>query len=141
MNTSQKRTQLIGIIVLQVISLLIFAFVVLLLVMRQFGGGEQGETTPAAAPAETTATATQPLPDVMTTPTSTLALNPPVETPTSTAQPPASSGSSKYVVKPGDTLSEIALRLGVPLQRLKELNPFINFDILLPGQELIIPGQ
>jgi len=141
MQTNQKRKSLTGIIILQVISLLIFAFVVLALVMRQFGGGEQGEITPSAAPGETTATATQPLPDAMTTPTSTLALNPLVVTPTLTAQPPASNGSTKYVVKPGDTLSEIALRLGVPLQRLKELNPFINFDILWPGQELIIPGQ
>ena len=141
MQTNQKRKSLTGIIILQVISLLIFAFVVLALVMRQFGGGEQGEITPSAAPGETTATATQPLPDAMTTPTSTLALIAPLETPTVASQSPASGGTTEYEVEVGDTLSEIALRLGVPLQRLKELNPFINFDILIPGQILTIPGQ
>lgn len=41
-----------------------------------------------------------------------------------------------YVVRPGDTLSAIAARTGVALERLQELNPTIDPNSLHAGQKL-----
>src|SRR5579859_2246056 len=41
-----------------------------------------------------------------------------------------------YVVRPGDTLSEIAVKTGVPLGTLESLNPGINPAALQTGQRL-----
>ena len=38
-----------------------------------------------------------------------------------------------YVVKPGDNFTEIADRMGVPLQRLSELNPDLDTQLLQSG--------
>lgn len=46
-----------------------------------------------------------------------------------------------HVVVPGDTMSNIANRNGVPLSELIEANPQIqNPNLIYPGQEIIIPG-
>jgi membrane-bound lytic murein transglycosylase D len=44
-----------------------------------------------------------------------------------------------HVVKRGDTLSAIALRHGVPVQGIMEMNGLKSPSLLRPGQELIIP--
>ncbi len=54
---------------------------------------------------------------------------------------PASRPGQKYVVQPGDTLSGIAEQFGVTMQQLIDANSLQNPDLLLPGQELIIPGN
>jgi LysM repeat protein len=41
-----------------------------------------------------------------------------------------------YTVKPGDTLSSIALKTGVPLARLQELNPKLDSQSLQTGQQV-----
>lgn len=41
-----------------------------------------------------------------------------------------------YVVKPGDTLTSIANATGVPVGRIRRLNPEVDPQILIAGQEL-----
>jgi LysM repeat protein len=41
-----------------------------------------------------------------------------------------------YVVQEGDTLTVIARENGVPVARIEELNPDIDPQALIPGQEL-----
>ena len=48
--------------------------------------------------------------------------------------------STIYIVQPGDTLAQIANRLGVRIDDLITLNGIQNPDLLHPGQELKIPG-
>jgi hypothetical protein len=44
-----------------------------------------------------------------------------------------------YIVKPGDTLSEIALLYGTTVDALAAANNIENVDLILIGQQLIIP--
>jgi LysM repeat protein len=66
---------------------------------------------------------------------------PVAETPQQANPTPLSSatGQKTYVVKPGDTLSQIAEQLNVPLAALIQANQISDPNSLLPGQELIIP--
>jgi hypothetical protein len=41
-----------------------------------------------------------------------------------------------YVVKPGDTLAQIATRTGVPVEQLLALNPMIDPQGLVTGQRI-----
>ena len=41
-----------------------------------------------------------------------------------------------YVVKQGDILSSIAEKTGVPVERLEELNPSLDPQVLRPGQRV-----
>jgi putative chitinase len=54
-----------------------------------------------------------------------------------TQQPPPA--EQTYTVQPGDILSRIAARLGVPLQAIIDLNGIANPDRIQPGQVLRIP--
>ena len=45
-----------------------------------------------------------------------------------------------YTVKPGDVLSGIAEKTGVPLSRLEELNPDVDPQALRTGQKLKLRG-
>jgi len=54
-----------------------------------------------------------------------------------TVRPPA--GGAVYVVKPGDSLSAIAVRLGTTVAALKEANGLTG-DKILVGQKLVIPA-
>jgi LysM repeat protein len=47
----------------------------------------------------------------------------------------------RHVVRPGDTMSEIARDRGFPLQRMFDLNQGVNPRALQPGQELMLPQQ
>ncbi len=61
-------------------------------------------------------------------------------TPAATATVPAPAGGQKHVVQDGDTLSGIAEQFGVTIQQIIDANSLQNPDLLLPGQELIIPA-
>ena len=41
-----------------------------------------------------------------------------------------------YIVQPGDTLSGIAVKTGIPLLRLERLNPDIDAATLNAGQQI-----
>jgi LysM repeat protein len=41
-----------------------------------------------------------------------------------------------YTVKPGDVLSEISIKTGVPLERIQQLNPDVDAQSLHAGQKL-----
>ncbi|SBO43452.1 LysM peptidoglycan-binding domain-containing protein [Cyanobium sp. NIES-981] len=47
---------------------------------------------------------------------------------------------AQVVVRPGETLSEIAERHGVSLSRLMQANGITNPDLVVVGQNLVIPG-
>ena len=53
---------------------------------------------------------------------------------------PTPANVQKYVVKSGDTLTEIARKFDVSVNDIKALNQLPNPDILSEGQVLIIPG-
>ncbi len=54
--------------------------------------------------------------------------------------PAEQGGASYYVVQPGDTLADIAIRLGVSTSALAKANNIANWDFIYVGQRLLIPG-
>lgn len=48
--------------------------------------------------------------------------------------------AAEVVVRPGETLSEIAARAGISTQRLMQINGLRNADLIVAGQRLIVPG-
>ncbi|GAB4471193.1 MAG: hypothetical protein Kow0088_04730 [Anaerolineales bacterium] len=66
----------------------------------------------------------------------------PIYTPTPDAPhdlPALRTEEERYIVKPGDTLGNIALAYNLPLEQLVEANQLSNPNVLEVGQELIIP--
>lgn len=63
-----------------------------------------------------------------------------VAAPAATATVPAAAGGKKYVVQDGDTLSGIAEQFNVTIKQIIDANSLQNPDLLLPGQELVIPA-
>jgi LysM repeat protein len=61
--------------------------------------------------------------------------------PASSQAPAPPTTGQKYVVEPGDTLSTIAEKFGVTIDELVQANRLSNPDLLVVGQELIIPGR
>ena len=53
---------------------------------------------------------------------------------------PAEVGTSVYEVKDGDTLDSIARQLNVPYQTLLDLNPEIDPDLIVVGQQIRVPA-
>jgi len=63
--------------------------------------------------------------------------NPPAQTSTVTTDKQTTKKTRKhYVVKPGDVLSAIAIKTGVPLETLIRLNPDVDAQSLHAGQKL-----
>jgi murein DD-endopeptidase MepM/ murein hydrolase activator NlpD len=58
----------------------------------------------------------------------------------STVPDSVGSGTAAYVVRPGDTLSGVAARVGVPADRLAEANGIDDPDFLPEGAVLVLPG-
>jgi LysM repeat protein len=57
-----------------------------------------------------------------------------------TAPVVAPAGSIEHIVKPGEGLSQIAKKYGVPMREIAALNNIANPTSLRAGQKLIIPG-
>lgn len=53
---------------------------------------------------------------------------------------PAEAGTSVYEVQEGDTLDSISRQLNVPYQTLLDLNPDIDPDLIVVGQQIRIPA-
>lgn len=62
------------------------------------------------------------------------------QVPESPASAPTPAGTGRYVVQPGDTLSQIAERLGVSTSSLVDTNGLSSPHRIRVGQELIVPG-
>jgi LysM repeat protein len=65
-----------------------------------------------------------------------------IVTPTPGTPRPATEAAplpARYVVQPGDNLTEIAARLGVTVQALQEANGIENPDAIYAGQVLAVP--
>lgn len=48
---------------------------------------------------------------------------------------------ASYTVRPGDTLSQIAARMGIPMAELAAANGITDPDRILAGQVLVLPGS
>jgi LysM domain-containing protein len=119
-------------------------------------GAVQGATgTPAATAAAVVATPTpEPTPEPTPSPSPTPAPTP-AATPAPTPAPtPAASVSDRYAllercpdkpdcwiytIRPGDNLTGIARYFGVPLQTVRDLNPWTQTKGIQPGNKLILP--
>jgi LysM repeat protein len=55
---------------------------------------------------------------------------------TTTTTQRARKARRRYIVKPGDVLSQIAIKTGVPLDTLQQLNPGVDAQSLHVGQKL-----
>ena len=55
------------------------------------------------------------------------------------APPPSDSSGGAYVVQPGDTLSELAYRFGVPTDILAQANGIADPDFIVEGEVITIP--
>ena len=53
---------------------------------------------------------------------------------------PSSAGTSTYEVQEGDTLATIAERFNIDFQALLSLNPGIDPDLIVVGQQIVIPA-
>ncbi len=60
------------------------------------------------------------------------------EVPTATAAPDQPSIPATYIVQPGDSLYRIAVRFGVDLRRLAEINGVSNYNLIFVGQVLTL---
>ncbi|MDP4107597.1 MAG: DUF1906 domain-containing protein [Bacillota bacterium] len=49
---------------------------------------------------------------------------------------PTSKGMSEYTIRPGDTLSQIAVNFGTTVDQLRALNRIANPDLILAGQKI-----
>lgn len=54
---------------------------------------------------------------------------------------PAENCEEFYTVRGGDTLTKIAQRFGIPVQRLIELNDLLDINVIYPGQRLCIAAD
>jgi LysM repeat protein len=113
--------------------------IVLFLLLRQSAPGaspaaDESETPAMTETAPATPTASETPPPTETT-APVLSDTPPLE---GTA---ARSGTSTYVVQEGDTLATIAERFNIDFQTLLSLNPDIDPDLIVVGQELVVPPE
>ena len=94
---------------------------------------EQPGLTPTPTPTATpTATST---PTATATPTVTA-----TPTPTPEVTPSPQPTPVTYIIQPGDTLEDIAARFGVDVESLAAANGITDPNLILVGQELIIPA-
>jgi LysM repeat protein len=86
----------------------------------------QDLTLPSASPSSSSSSATASTPSA-----SPVAAQAPIVAP---------SGSVEHIVKPGEGLSQIAKKYGVPMREIAALNNIANPTSLRAGQKIIIPG-
>jgi LysM repeat protein len=86
----------------------------------------QDLTLPAASPSSTASSTAASTPSAS-----------PVAAPAPVVAP---SGSVEHIVKPGEGLSQIAKKYGVPMREIAALNNIANPTSLRAGQKIIIPG-
>jgi hypothetical protein len=81
-----------------------------------------------------------PVPTPVPTPAPTPELTPPVTpAPTPTIEPTPGATPFVHVVSAGESISIIAARYGVEVQAIIDLNELANPNLIVPGQELLIP--
>lgn len=60
--------------------------------------------------------------------------------PTATVAPAATSSTTTYTVRAGDTASKIAANHGISLATLRSLNKIANINLIYVGQKLVVKG-
>lgn len=63
----------------------------------------------------------------------------PISREESKPEPPKESEYIEYLIKEGDTLSEIAAKYGTTVKKLQKLNKIKNIDLIYAGEKLKIP--
>ena len=113
--------------------------VVVFILLRQSAPGASPSAEESETPAVTDTV--PPSPTASETPMPTETTAPQLsETPLQEGTP-ASPGTSTYVVQEGDTLATIAERFNIDFQTLLSLNPDIEPDLIVVGQELVVPAE
>ncbi len=127
-----------------VLALAMIAAVVALLVARLGPAGEAARASASPLPSVSAIVAS---PSASTSPVPSASPSA-VPTPTPTASPkptrkpsptPGGGSGRTYTVKPGDTLSSIALKFGTTVKVLSKLNGITDPSLIKPGQVLKIP--
>ena len=54
--------------------------------------------------------------------------------------PTSAQSGEEYVIHPGDTVFEIAIRFGTSIRAIVDANPGIDVDLIYAGDTLIIPS-
>ena len=116
------------------------------LLLAACGGGGTATVAPTASTAPVLASPVRAVTPIATgvpsgvpsgAPVATVAPTVPAPVATATTAP---ASQQRYVIQSGDTLNGIAAQFGVTTQQLIDANSLQNPDVILPGQELIIPA-
>ncbi|HEX6302706.1 MAG TPA: LysM peptidoglycan-binding domain-containing protein [Anaerolineales bacterium] len=118
---------------------IVLTAVAVFLLLRQSSRGASPSPEESETPEMTETAPPSPTASETPVPTETLAPllseSPPVE------GTPVSPGTSTYQVQEGDTLATIAERFNIDFQTLLSLNPDIDPDLIVVGQELVVPAE
>jgi LysM repeat protein len=110
------------------------------------GGGSTATVPPTASTAPVVASPSRIATRVATAGATTAPSAAPVATVPPTVAPAPSPSAApagkqqRYVVQDGDTISGIAAQFGVTVQQIIDANSLQNPDLIVQGQELIIPA-
>jgi LysM repeat protein len=123
--------------------LMVVAFATLVFA-RLTGPGPGNSPSPGASGliAASASPGTTPAPTPTATPPPSTPTPPPSATPSPAPSPtatPIPSGTRRYTVKSGDTLSAIAARFGTTVAAISAANNITDPRLIRPGQVLIIP--
>lgn len=102
------------------LALAIFLVALFIVVSGSLGGGTDGDVIDTGAPANSTKDKSKD--------------DEPLGSETTTA--PVTPKKDSYTVREGDTLDGIAVKMGVPVERIEELNPSLDPRALTPGTTL-----
>lgn len=101
------------------LALAVFLVVLFIVVSGSLGGGPEGDVIDTGAPANSTKGKSK---------------DEPLGSETTTA--PVTPKKDSYTVREGDTLDGIAVKMGVPVEQIEELNPSLDPRALTPGTKL-----
>ena len=116
------------------------------LLLAACGGGGTATVAPTASTAPVLASPARAVTPIATGAPSGVPSGAPVATVAPTVPAPVATAATapasqqRYVIQSGDTLNGIAAQFGVTTQQLIDANSLQNPDVILPGQELIIPA-
>lgn len=145
-SATVRSGRLAGVPVLPIVIVVVLILALTAFVMPGWllSAGTAGPTPAASAPIAAGSPSPTPTDPLATpTPAFTLGGTPTLSpSPTTSSQPtpsPTYRHTIKYVVRPGDTLKELAAKYGVTVQSIVDANKLSDPNLILSGQTLLIP--